>query len=118
MTVTQEDSGTLGTGDHTVGTDLSTATVLGTSPTTAGIRELVVDLNNLGLGELVTLIVEEKVLSGGTARRYLIESFRGGRTDPIVKTTPVASPHGCVFKLKQTDGTVRAFDWAFRKIDG
>jgi hypothetical protein len=103
---------TSGTQTATIGTEHS----LGT-PSTAKTRVLQVDLNALLADEVVELIIEEKAVTAGTVRKYLIESFTGGRTDPVVKTTPSAQPFGGTFKLKQVNGTGRAFDWAIVTLD-
>jgi hypothetical protein len=109
MAVTQEASGT---NSPTVsGTTYTLATI-----TTEGIRELALDLNALLIDEFIEVTVEEKVLTGGTVRVYLIETFRGGRSDPIVKTTPVASVYGNTFKIKTTTAANRDIDWAVRKL--
>ena len=109
MAVTQDEAS--GTQTCVSGTTHTLATI-----TTEGIRELALDLNALLADEFVEVTVEEKVLTAGTVRVYLAETFRGGRTDPIVKTTPVASVFGNTFKIKTTAAANRDIPWAVRKI--
>lgn len=115
MAVTRETSGTLLAADHDLGVDEELA-----APTTAGTRELRVNLVNLALTEFVRITVEVKVLSGDTAAKVYMEDFQGGRSDPVVTTTPVATADGGRFLIQQlnTSGaTKRDFKWAVMKLD-
>lgn len=89
-----------------------TTHTLGTPATTDKTRELRLDLNTLLIDEFIEVSCEVKALTGGTARTYLVETFRGGRTDPIVTTTPVNSPFGHTWKIKTTAAANRDVPWS------
>ena len=79
--------------------------------TDAGTYVLYVDTNAMVLGDELELRVKTKVTSGGTTREFLIATYSQPQGQPVKASIPVASINECVFTLKQTVGTGRAFDW-------
>lgn len=104
MAVSVESSGTQ---TATIGTEHTLA-----SPTTAGVRQLCVDLTNLLNGETVELRINRKTLTGGTIFTWQVAVFSHLQAQPIVLSIPMPSPYGGTFTLKQTVGTGRAFPWS------
>lgn len=86
---------------------------------TAGdVTEFKLDITNLATpAEVVELWAEEKVLTGGTARRWATTTANGGAIDKILKLPPIGSAYAVVFKFIQTGGTGRAFDWQGTKLN-
>lgn len=82
------------------------------APTSAGVRQLVVDLTNLVNGETVELRIKRTTLSGGAIGTWQTAVFSHALAAPIVVSIPLPSPHGATFTLKQTAGTGRVFPWS------
>ncbi len=108
MAVAVESSGTQ---TAVIGTEHTLA-----APTTAGVRQLVVDLINLANGETVELRVSRPALSAGTVRTWQTAVFSHAQSDPIVISVPIPSPLGATFTLKQTVGTGRAFPFSVETL--
>lgn len=78
--------------------------------------QLVVDLANLAAGDSVTLRAKRKVLTGGTIRTWLEETFTGAQSAPVVISIPFGGPYGTTLTLQQNTGTGRSFDWSAESI--
>lgn len=96
-----------GTQTAVIGTEQTLA-----SPSTANIRVLVVDANNLASGEVLNLRFYGPVLSGGTSRLIRVSTFTGALLEPIAESPPFVMPQGGSITLQQTSGTARSFPWA------
>lgn len=97
-----------GTQTAVIGTEHTLA-----APTTAGVRQLVVDLVNLVAGDVVELRVKRTTLAAGAVRTLSPAVFRGPVTGEEQSVSiPCPSPHGATFTLKQTAGAGRAFPWS------
>lgn len=109
MAWTSEANGTqsasVGT-THTLHTDTDNKTFI-----------LKVDANNMTNGDSsnaadeLDLIIETKVLTGGTSRIVYQRHFFGTQSEPILISCPVPSNYSIAFKLKQTAGVGRDFPW-------
>ena len=108
MAVAVESSGTQ---TATIGTEHSLA-----APTSAGVRQLVVDLVNLVNGETVELRVKRPALSGGAIGTWQTAVYTHAQPEPIVISVPMPSAVGGTFTLKQTVGTGRNFPWAVETL--
>ena len=104
MAITSKASGSTG---MTAGSDITLTTI-----TDAGVYEISVDCNPIVNGETLILIVEKKVLTGGTRRvidRMVIA--KNAPSSPIVEDKPRTSLYEIVYKLRQESGTNRTIDW-------
>lgn len=90
----------------TISTEHTLATI-----TTAGTYVLMVDTNNMALGDKLTLKVKVKVQSTGTTRLAFTANYAHVQGEPVKLSIPVASTNEIVFTLEQTAGTGRAFPW-------
>lgn len=104
MANTRESSGTQ---TAVIGTEHVLVT-----PTGAGNRVLKVDLSAMANGDVVELVVYDRVLTGDTAGVVWRSVYRDAQLEPIVESPPVPQVEGDKFALKQTVGTGRAFKWA------
>jgi len=104
MANTVESSGTQ---TAVIGTEHTLA-----APTTAAIRVLRVDRNAMVAGDLLTLRVKTKVLTGGTIREQYHWNYPGLPANPVVESIPIVTPFGATFTLQQTAGTGRSYDWS------
>lgn len=93
---------------------ISTRHQLGTTITTAGTYQLQVDTNAMTVGDLVTIEVETKTISGGTSRVKETVYLAGVQAIKQTETLPHMEPVEISFFLTQTAGTGRAFPWAIR----
>lgn len=96
---------TIGT-EHTLTTSAAAAT-----------HVLLVDLNNLALGDTVELRVKTKVLTGGTTNAVYTSTFSHNQANPVVQAIPVPSMFSFEASLKQTAGTGRSFPWSVLTLD-
>ena len=95
-----------GTQAATVTTEHTLATVA-----TEGTFVLYVDTAAMVLIDEVELRIKTKILSGGTTREFLLETYTHIQGQPIKASIPVNSDQEVVFTLKQTLGTSRSFPW-------
>lgn len=96
-----------GTQTATVTTEHTLAMV-----TTAGNYLLLVDTNELVLGDELILRVKLKVLSTGTTRLAFQATYKNIVGSPIIQSIPVSVVNEAVFTLEQSTGTSRDFEWA------
>ena len=85
--------------------------------TSAGSYILLVDTNNMALGDKLTLRAKVKVRSVGTTRLAYEASYVHAQGEPVKISIPIASTNEVVFTLEQTDGTCRAFPWEVIQLD-
>lgn len=83
--------------------------------TTAGVYQLVVDASNLANGDVVTLRLKLKTLSGSTSALAFDQTLAHAQGSPIFISPPVAVAHEIVATLEQTAGTGRSFDWSLMR---
>jgi hypothetical protein len=101
-----------GTQTASIGTEHSLAT-----PSTAKTRVLFVDASALASTEVLELRFKGAVLSAGTERLILLQSYTGVLADPGTQSPPIVMPQGGTITLKQTSGTGRAFPWSVITLD-
>ena len=103
-----------------VGSDTQTATLdtehtLDTE-TAAGVYVLVVDMGNLANGDIVTLRIKTKAITGGTSRLAYSATYANAQAEPNKYSVPVPVSDEIVCTLEQTDGTGRDFPWNLLKL--
>jgi hypothetical protein len=82
-----------------------------------------VSLTNMVLGDVVTLAIYNKGLTGdtittGTLPNLLYSAtYSHNRAEPQVQSVPVPVAYGAVFTLLQSAGTGRAFPWHVVTLD-
>lgn len=79
--------------------------------TDAGTYVLSVDMNNMALGDKLTLRAKIKVRSTGTTRTAYTGTYAHTQENLVALSIPVPIVSECVFTLEQTAGTGRAFPW-------
>lgn len=72
---------------------------------------LLVDTNNMALGDVLELRVYTKVRSGGTYRVADKAVYSNVQAKPNKRSMPVPADIEAKFTLKQTAGTGRVFPW-------
>lgn len=88
-----------------------------TSPDTAGVYHLELDLANLAAGDYLEARVYKIVVTGGTSRVYLVQAFSGAQIegDVVVASIPVSNvltdTNSVRFSIRQTVGTGRVIPW-------
>lgn len=111
-TISQLESGT-----RTTAPVEGAFTSLGTDPqTTDGVFQLVLDMFNMASGDTIVVQGVEKVLSGGTQRVVWERTYSGAQAEPALMSPGLIFLHGWTFKLKQTAGSARDYDWSIRQI--
>lgn len=73
---------------------------------------LLVDTNNMAIGDVLELYIDIACKSGGTLRQAYFVTYAHTQADPAKTSVAVIAPAGATFSLKQTAGTGRAFDWS------
>lgn len=112
MAVTTSASGTV---TPVVGTESQLADTAVT-----GVYTYSVDTVNMAAGDILELRVYEMVLTSGTSRVLLEQTFYGAQiADDLIKVSiPVGNSltdsTALRFSLKQTFGTARAYPWSVR----
>lgn len=108
MAVTRADSGTLSSGSHTVGTGYTTLS----TRTAAGVYVCAIDLTNMVNGDVVEVVVENRVLAADGSN---VECFRAAFADvqvsPLAILPAMPAVDNLVFKVRQLAGTARNFKW-------
>lgn len=79
--------------------------------TADGVYSLMVDTNNLALGDVLELSIDVAYSSGGSRRQTYAVTYAHVQSDPGKISVPVIAPYGAEFFLKQTAGTGRSFNW-------
>lgn len=89
-------------------------------PTGNGSYVLIVDLNNMANGDIVSIKAKRKTLTGGTIRLLDSRTFRGAQTSApkgiIVQFGPFSMPYGGQFTLQQRLGSAKNFDWSVETL--
>ena len=91
---------------------ITTSHTLGTEETVDGYYQLVVDVSVMAAGDILELTGELKVKTAGTARVCSMAVFRDVQTEAATFSVPIPNIYGLTFKLKQTAGTGRTYDWS------
>lgn len=72
---------------------------------------LIVDTNNMVLGDILELYIDVACESGGTHRQAYFSTYAHVQADPAKLSVPIVAPYGFTCHLKQTAGTGRVFKW-------
>ena len=81
-----------------------------------GVYVLVVDMGNLANGDIVTLKMKTKAITGGTSRIAFQATYAHAQAEPNKYSPPVPITDELVCTLEQTDGTGRGFPWNLIKL--
>jgi len=73
---------------------------------------LLLDTNNMALGDVLEMYVDVACKSGATQRQAYFATYAHNQADPAKISVAIIAPAGATFSLKQTAGTGRAFDWS------
>ena len=84
--------------------------------TGAGVYVLVVDMNNLTLGDVVVLRMKTKAKTGSTSRLAYIKTFSNIQIEINKYSPAIPIDTELICTLEQTDGTGRSFDWNLLKM--
>lgn len=110
----------MATSQHSAGSQtavISTEHTLATI-TSAGVYQLLVDCNNLALGDEVKLRIYIKVRSGDGSLLLYETTVEDLPVNLISVSPPVAAVHEFKATLLQQAGTGRAFDWSILSLGG
>jgi len=109
MSVTIADSGT-----QTTTGSVDTLT----TQASAGVYQLVIDLNAMVAGDAIEIVLRTIVLSGGTERDTYRGVYWGVQANPIIYSWPVATDISFSVDIERTAGTDRAYPWSVLRSDG
>lgn len=112
LSETHQNSGTIGTTEHFLASNSTTATY----QTTDGVYQCWLELNNLATGDEYQIRVYEKISSGGTARVVMEWVVGGAQNTPNWVTPSLILLHGWEFSLKKLSGTDRSIAWSIRSV--
>jgi hypothetical protein len=114
MAITEafQNSGTIGTTEWFLASNSATKT----DQTTDGIIQLLLELNNLALGDTFRIRLYERISSGGTARIVEEWTVTGVQSTPNWMTPAFVLMHGWEFSLTKTAGTDRSIAWSIRSV--
>ena len=70
-----------------------------------------IDLSNMLSGDTTEIRVYVIAKSGGNYILYLLETYSGIQSNPLLYIPPLPSDTGWRLTLKQTTGTGRNYDW-------
>jgi CRISPR/Cas system CMR-associated protein Cmr3 (group 5 of RAMP superfamily) len=114
MAITQHESGTKDfAGDVNDTWDVLNTT---TPETTDGAFQIFVDANAIIAGDTLEGDLQEKCISGGTARKVWQFSITGAQALPMIVSPTVLLLHGWDFRMRQRAGTGRSIPWSVRKV--
>ena len=101
-------------GTHT-STDTSEVTL--SEKTDPGTYVLKVDLTNMAVDDVVTVLVYDKVLPAGAYAVWQRKTYSGVQSEPVVATDPLVVDSAVKASIKQTAGsTYRDIYWALHVI--
>lgn len=84
--------------------------------TDAGVYVLVVDTNNMALGDIVIMRVKTKNQTGSTSRLAYQQVFSHVQLEINKYSPAIPVDTEIICTLEQTDGTGRDFDWNLLKM--
>ncbi|QQG66365.1 hypothetical protein [Desulfobulbus oligotrophicus] len=80
--------------------------------TTTGIFVLVVDTNDMAVGDSLTLRIKTMAIGGGDTRLAYTLNYADLQGEPVKYSVPVPSNNSITCTLEQTAGTARTFPWS------
>lgn len=75
-----------------------------------------VNVTDLTTGDTLKIRSYVKVVSGGSLALWQEVTLTGTQTEKVFDLDPVGSVHGYEFRIEQTDGTGRSFEWSILKV--
>jgi hypothetical protein len=84
--------------------------------TGAGVYVLVLDLNNMALGDILIVRIKTKAKTGSTSRLAYIKTFSHVQIEINKYSPAVPVDTEIVVSIEQTDGTGRSIDWNLLKM--
>jgi hypothetical protein len=104
-------------GTTTPTTDAVEQTLNGASFTGDKKYLLCITLKNLTGVEVFRIRVYRKVLTGGSEEIVWAPEWEGDQGDEdVIIIGPIYSPFSCSFRITQTGGTLRAYDWSVESL--
>lgn len=98
---------------------ISTEHTLGSQVTTLGTFMLICNLENLVDGDEVTLRAYQETLAASGSTELLDEAtFKNAQGRIVVQFGLTTNINGLTYKLEQTAGTGRNFEWEIIQVDG
>lgn len=100
------------------GSTASTASLAALSvQTAAGVYVFAIDTNPMVDGDELLVVVQMKVLTGGTVRTLWRATIGPtARAEKIVESPPVVGPFGCTVQIQRLAGTDRTYDWSLMTL--
>lgn len=86
------------------------------SNTTAGIYQVMLDLNAMASGDAFRLRIKEVVQSAGTQRVVQDVTLRGAQGQPVYTTPSLLLMNGWDVTLVKSQGTDRVIPYSIRKV--
>jgi len=104
---------------HSDGSQTTSGTTIHTldTITTAGVFLLMVDTDDMVDDDILALIAELKVRSGGTTREVFRSLHANAQNSPIIISPPIATTNELVFKLQAQAGTI-TIPFEIIQVDG
>lgn len=100
-----------GTANPVLDVELTIATV-----TTLGVYSMQIDLTEMQAGDTLALRRYQRDADGGSyvlAEEHILSD---AQTEDIVEYLPIHSGYGTSWRLEQTDGVARDFQWVLKEI--
>lgn len=95
---------------------LDTEHTLGTTQTDDEVYVGRVNVTNLAAGDVLKVRSYVKVVSAGALALWQEVTLTGVQTEKVLDLDPVGSVHSFEFRIEQTDGTGRSFEWSILKV--
>lgn len=86
-----------------------------TPETTAGVYQLVLDVNAITTGDTLEIRIKEKARAATTQRLLLLDSLTGAQSEPLWMSPSLHLRHGWDMTVKQTAGVARTIPWSIRR---
>lgn len=105
--------------EHATGSQaatLDTEHTLSSGIATAGMYQLVLDVNAMANGDVLLVRVKERARSGDTTRLEEIYTLANLQTKKLWRSDWFAFDHDGAFSIEQTDGTGRTYPWSIRAV--
>jgi len=102
------------------GTQSATTTHTLATITDAGVYQLFLDLNDMVSGDILDVIVEYKVTSGGTTRQMEKFTYLGDTlgSNKVVFSDIYSVVNEIVFKISEVAGGTISVPWEIVQVDG
>jgi hypothetical protein len=95
---------------------LDTEHTLGAAQTDDEVYVGRVNVTNMASGDVLRVRSYVKVVSAGSLALWQDETLSGVQTEKVFDLNPVGSVHSFEFRIEQTDGTGRSYEWSILKV--